>query len=371
MTPSYVLGVALSPSALAVRDRRNEELAFETVRQALARAGVRREEIDAVTLATSDEMDGRSISSMLMAAPSGSYLKDELRVTDSGLTGLVMGAMRIGSGRFHLGIVVSWSQTSQIDVDALTRMRAEPFVLRPIGLNGPIADGLQAGAQQRRLGLTDHDVAKRVVERQQQARRNPRGLRLAPEAVEAVADSEVLAWPLRRGHAARASDGCVAFVIASGDWLRRHPGHRPMARLSGMAWGIDRYALDADRLGAGTLFSDTLADALRRSGRPADAGIDVLELEAQNAWQDLAMAGDAARSRRIGAISPSGGTWAQNPLFCTGLVNAAEAVLQVSAEAGEVQVPNARFAVAHGSHGFAQQGHTFITFEQVDAQELS
>ena len=71
--------------------------------------------------------------------------------------------------------------------------------------------------------------------------------------------------------------------------------------------------------------------------------------------------------RRIGALSPSGGVWAQNPLFCTGLVNAAEAVLQVAGQAGAVQVPDARFAVAHGSHGYAQQGQTFVAFERMDA----
>jgi thiolase-like protein len=366
---TYVLGMAMSAPQPAVRDRRCEELAFDTVRQALARAGVKRGEIDAVTLSTSDEMDGRSISSMLMAAPSGSYLKDELRVTDSGLTGLVMGALRIGSGRFHLGLVVSWSQTSQIDVDDLTRMRAEPFALRPIGLNGRIADALQAGALAGKLGLAEADVAKRVVQRQKQALRNPRGLRRKAATAAGVTKSALLAWPLRSGHEAPASDGCVAFVLASGEWLAGHPGHRPLARLSAVASGIDSYALGAQRLGGLDLFERTLEDVLRRAGRAPDAAIDVLELEAQNAWQDIALEGQAGRRRRIGSVSPSGGAWAQNPLFCTGLVNAAEAALQVAGEAGEVQVPDARFAVAHGSHGFAQQGHSFAAFERIDAGE--
>lgn len=368
---TYILGLALSPPEPAIRDRRNEEVAFDTVRRALARAGVQRRDVDAVTLATSDEMDGRAISSMLMAAPSGSYLKDELRVTDSGLTGLVMGAMRIGSGRFHLGLVVSWNQTSQIDVDDLTRMRAEPFTLRPIGLNGRIAEGLQAGSQQATFGITEAEVAERVVQRQRQAQRNPRGLRREPASAADVAASPLVAWPLRRGHAAPASDGCVAFVLASGEWLAAHPEHKPLARLSAVSSGIDRYALDAARLGSGALFERTLADLLRRAGRAGEGAIDVLELEAQNAWQDIAMERQALAMRQVGAVSPSGGVWAQNPLFCSGLMNAAEAVLQVAGEAGEVQVPDARFAVAHGSHGFAQQGHTFAAFERFDAREMT
>lgn len=360
---TYVLGLALSPPHAALRAQRTEELAFETVRRALADAGVQRAGLDHVTLATSDEMDGRSISSMLMAMPGGSYLKDELRVTDSGLTGLVMGALRVASGRFHLGVVVSWSHTSQIDVDALTRMRAEPFVLRPIGLNGVIADGLFAGAVRQRHGFDESAVSARIALRRQQAERNPRALARADATGES---DELLAWPLRASHRAPASDGCVAFVLASGDWLARNPGHRPWARIAGVASAIDSYRLDGERLGGMALFDQALDEVLRRSGRARDTSIDLAEVEAQTGWHDLAIDRHLA-DRRVGAISPSGGVWAQNPLFCTGLVNAAEAVLQVAGRAGAVQVPDARFALAHGSHGYAQQGQTFVAFERMDA----
>ncbi len=365
---TYVIGLGMSPPHTALRTQRTEELAFDTVRAALARAGVQRDALDAVTLATSDEMDGRSISSMLMAAPAGAYLKDEIRVTDSGLTGLMLGALRIGSGRFHLGLVVSWNHTSQIDVDALMRMRAEPFTLRPVGLNGVIADGLLAGEVQRRLGVDEQAVAERIVARQQQARRNPRGLGRAPQTPAAVNDSAPTAWPLRQGHQAPASDGCVAFVLASGDWLRRHPQHRPMARLAAVSSTIDSYRLDGERLGGMAGFDRTLADVLQRAGHAADAPIDLVEYEAQTGWHDLALErhlGERLGSR-VRALCPSGGVWAQNPLFCTGLANAAEAVLQVAGEAGAVQLPGARFALAHGSHGYAQQAHTMAAFERVE-----
>src|ERR1051326_3917980 len=49
-------------------------------------------------VARRDELDGRSISSMLLAMPAGAYLRDEIKCTDSGLLGLCLGAMRVGSG---------------------------------------------------------------------------------------------------------------------------------------------------------------------------------------------------------------------------------------------------------------------------------
>ncbi len=363
---TYVLGLALSPPCTAQRGQRTEEMTFETVHAALRSAGVERTALDHVTLATSDEMDGRSISSMLMAMPGGAYLKDELRVTDSGLTGLVMGALRVASGRFHLGVVVSWSHTSQIDVDALTGMRAEPFALRPIGLNSVIADGLFAGAVRQRFGFDDAGVDARIAARRRQAACNPRALQgNAAEAGGATGD-DLLAWPLRRRHRAAASDGCVAFVLASAQWLAAHPGHRPLARIAAVASAIDSYRLDGERLGGMAMFDQALAEVLQRSGRAPDAAIDVAEIEAPTAWHDLAIERHLA-DRRVGALSPSGGVWAQNPLFCAGLVNAAEAALQVAGRAGDVQVPGARFAVAHGSHGYAQQGQTFVAFEGVAA----
>ncbi|WP_439589857.1 thiolase C-terminal domain-containing protein [Hydrogenophaga sp.] len=364
---TYIVGMSISPPRLKIDDQRCEEMAFATARQALDQAGIHRRDLNAVTLATSDEMDGRAISSMLMAGPAGAYLKDELRVTDSGLTGLAMAAMRCASGRFPLGLLVSWSQTSQIDIDDLTRMRAEPFTLRQIGLNQPISDGLQAGAMGKALGLTEAQVAERVAQRMQQGSRNPRSAGSQPLTADAIASSPFVAWPLREKHAAPASDGCVAMVLASGQWLESHPGTKPLARLKAVSSGIDRYALGQERLSNPDLFERTLADLLVRCGRNAEADIDVIEFEAQNGWQDLALEKCASRHRRIGAVNPSGGAWAQNPLFCTGLVNAAEAVLQVSGNAGAHQVRGARFAVAHGSHGFAQQGHTFAAFERIEA----
>ena len=84
----YVLGMAVHPPSDRVLDKRLEEMVYDTTRAALDDAGIRRDEIDHVTIAASDELDGRAISSMLLAMPAGAYLRDETKCTDSGLTGL-------------------------------------------------------------------------------------------------------------------------------------------------------------------------------------------------------------------------------------------------------------------------------------------
>ena len=362
----YVMGVAVHPAADAIGDRRLEEMAYATARAALDDAGVTRRDIDHVTLAASDEIDARGISSMLLAAPSGAYLKDEMRVTDSGLTALFLGAMRAGSGDLQLGLVVSWNQSSVGPLEDIARMRAEPFYLRPVGLNFAIADGLFAGAVAERFGIDGTAVAERVHQRMTAAARNPRAVRRAVRSVAEIAASPPIAHPLRQAHRAPVTDGAVAMVLASGAWLRDHPSARPLARIAGCAWTVDRYQLDAERLADTARFAAALQDALSRSGAANVDALDVVELEAQSGWVDLALTRSLGAGGRV-AVNPSGGTWAQNPFFCTGLVNAAEAVLQVGGRAGPHQVQGARRALAHGSSGFAQQTHGFVVMEGVSA----
>ena len=362
----YVMGVAIHPAAEAVRHLRLEEMAYATARAALDHAGVGRAEIDHVTLAASDEIDARGITSMLLAAPSGAYLKDEMRVTDSGLTGLHLGAMRAGSGDLQLGLVVSWNQSSVGPLEDIARVRGEPFFLRPIGLNFAIADGLQAGAMKDRHGITDAEVAERVHLRLHAAALNPRAVRRPVPSLAEIAQSPFVAHPLRSAHRAPVTDGAVAVVLASGDWVRAHPGKRPLARIAGAAWTVDRYQLDGDRLADTALFDAALQQALARAGAEGIDSLDLVEFDAQNAWADVALTKAMGAAGRV-AISPSGGAWAQNPYFCTGLINAAEAALQVSGQAGPHQVKGAKRALAHGSSGFAQQTHGFVVMEGVAA----
>lgn len=360
----YVMGVAVHPACDAVRDLRLEELAYATARAALDDAGLTRDRLDHVTLAGCDEIDARGISSMLLASPSGAYLKDENRVTDSGLTGLHLGAMRAASGHLGLGLVVSWSQSSVGPLENLARMRADPFYLRPIGLNFAIADGLFASAVAARFNITEEEAAERVCHRLATATKNDRALRRKLPTTGEVAESSVLAWPLRAGHQAPVTDGAAAVVLASGDWVRAHPESRPLARIAGIEWAVDSYALGDQRLSGFHVFSDTLSRLLARAELAGVGDVDLIEYEAQTAWVDVAIerALDAGPNM---TMNPSGGAWSQNPFFCRGLVNAVEAVLQVSGRAGTNQIAGARRALAHGSCGFAQQGHGFVAVESV------
>ena len=358
----YVLGVATHPPAQRIGHLRLEEMVYHTSRAALDHAGVSRGEIDNVTLGACDELDGRSISSMLLSAPAGAYLKDEIKVTDSGATALCLAAARIASGDFHLGLVASWCKSSKTDVESVMRFRADPFYTRPFGVNMAITDALFAQAMADEFAITDEEVARRVVRAYERAAANPRGMRHEVPTEAQIAESDLIATPLRSGHRAPFTDGAVAMILASDTWLRAHPRARPLARLAGLGWATDGYQLGRERLRG--MRSARLAWAMAmRHAQVSDAdALDLVELDSQTGHHEAACVRAFGLTART-ALSPSGGPFAQNPFFCSGLINAAEAVLQVAGDAGQVQVAGARRAAAQACHGFALQGSVVMIFE--------
>lgn len=363
----YVLGLAMYPATSRAGGHRLEEMVYHTAHAALEHAGVTRRELDHVTLGACDELDGRSISSMLMAMPAGAYLVDEIKVTDSAATALCLEAARLQSEEFDIGLVASWCKTSKTDVEAVMRLRGDPFYTRPFGLNMTLTDALLAQAVAQEFGVSATQADQLAVDSFARARSNPRGVNHAPPDIETVRNSAYEATPLRTLHRAPLTDGAVCMVMASERWLRRHPGHRPLARLSGAGMATDSYRLDHGRLTQFRSARKAWEQAARIAGIGGVGDLDVMELECPTVYHEAAytrVLGLAERTR----VCPSGGTFAQNPLFCTGLVGAAEAVLQVAGQAGPVQVAGARLAAAHSCHGYAQQGNVFMIFEQVGGE---
>jgi len=364
----HVVGLGLHPATAAERGLRLEEMAYRTSRAALDAAGVTRRQLDSVTLGACDEMDGRPISSMLMTAPAGGYGTDEIKVTDSGATALALAYARFLAGESHLGLVTSWCKTSKTDIGSVFRWRGEPFFTRPLGIDDTVADGLFAGAIAAEFGVSNDEASQRVADAYARAARNPRGVGHEAPPHAAIAESPLEATPLRSAQRAPHTDGAVALVLASDEFLRDHPQCRPLARLAGVGWATDEYRLDGRRLRAMRSARSAWRSALRQASVGSAAELDVVELEAQTGWHEAAYV-RAFGIERAETVSPSGGAFAQNPLFCTGLVNAVEAVLQVAGRAGAVQRPNVRRAAAHSAHGYAQQGNVVMVFEAPGAPQ--
>jgi len=361
----YVIGAATHPASAAERSLRLEEMVYQTSRAALDDGGVSRAQLDHLTIGACDELDGRPISSMLMAAPAGGFLTDEMKVTDSGAMALCLGMARILTGEFQLGLVASWCKPSKTDVDTVMRYRGEPLFSRPIGLDMTLSHGLFAQAVAEEFGITEAEASRRAAGARERAARNPRAVQRKPLDPRSIETSAFVATPVRDAQIAPASDGAASIVLASDRFLERNPDVKPLARVAGVGWSVDSYRMEGQRLRSMNSFRDAWKRALGMANLQDANALDVIELESPTSWHE------AAGVRALGLkdeskVSPSGGAFAQNPLFCTGLIGAVEAILQVSGRAGPVQRAGVRRAAAHSCHGFAQQGNVVACFESVE-----
>ena len=209
----FVVGLALHPPAAAIRHLRLEEMAYATARAALDDAGVSRGQIDSLTIGACDELDGRPISSMLLTAPAGGYGVDEIKVTDSGASALALAYARFLACESDLGLVISWCKCSKTDVETVMRFRGDPFYTRPLGIGAVAADAFFAQAVRQEFGISDEEVASRVVDACARAAKNPRGMAMPVPSAEAVTKSPYDAMPLRSGHRAPYTDGAVAYTV--------------------------------------------------------------------------------------------------------------------------------------------------------------
>ena len=358
----YVLGVAMHPPSRAERSLRLEEMVYRTSHAALADAGVERGQLDSITIGACDEMDGRPISSMLMTAPAGGYQTDEIKVTDSGASALCLAYARFLAGESHVGLVASWCKSSKTSVETVMRLRADPFYTRPLGVGMAVGDALFAQAVGAEFELGEAEVAERVVNAYTRAKPNPRGMGYPVPAIDSVNESDWDAIPLRNAQRAPLTDGSISIVLASETFMDANPDYKPLARIAGVGWATDSYRLDERRLRSMNSARTAWQAALGQAGLNDANDLDVIELESQTGYHEAAYV-RAFDIRNAASISPSGGPFAQNPLFCSGLINAGEAILQVANRAGAVQRPNVKRAAAHSCHGCAQQGNVVMVFE--------
>jgi acetyl-CoA C-acetyltransferase len=374
-----ILGVGMTKADAAKRDQKLDDMVFEAASMALARASLDREQIESVVVAACDELDGRCISSMLLAMPAGAYLKDEIKVTDDGSYGVILAALRLMTGLFDLSLVVSWCKTSEAPLSDVMRMRWDPFYHRPFGMNHITAAALMAGAYAQRYSLSRDIPAKVVVKNRRNGLRNRNAHLRTPVTLGDVRSSPIASWPLRALDCAPESDGACALVLASPRKARELK--RDAVRLAGFGWAVDSYYLGERALWETPSLRIAAEKAydMAKIRKPV-AEIDTAEVSDFTSYhellayeglgfcdagqaQDLIREGITAREGGL-PVNPSGGLLCSNPFTAAGLFRVCEACLQVAGEAGDHQIRGVKKALAQGSGGFCAQGNAVFILTQ-------
>ena len=236
-----IVGVGQTNYESQKKDQILDEIVFEAASKALADAGLIRDEVDCVTIAAADQIDGRPISSMLEACPAGAYLKDEIKVTEEGSYAAILAALRILSGVFDTSLVVSWSKCSETYVTQLSNYSAEPFFSRSCCLNYITAEAMLLSQYQKTFDLPERAAAKVVVKNRQNGKKNPFACYQKPVYEEEILESRIVSWLLRAMDVAPFCDGACALVLASAERAKELK-NKPVW-IKGMGWAAASFEM--------------------------------------------------------------------------------------------------------------------------------
>jgi acetyl-CoA C-acetyltransferase len=351
-----------------------EDMVFEVCKEALHNAGILREDLDTVITASSDFLDGRTISSVFLSMAVGAFMKDESKVEEDGTFALYYALMRILAGNHDVALVEAHTQGSTLNPHQVSYYTLDPLFDRQIGvLNDIAAAALQARMYMNRHGVSEKHLAMVSVKNITNAARNPYAHRKMPDLSEKeVMSSKVFYDPIRELTMSPISDGACALILASEEKAKKITD-RPVW-IEGVGSCQDSYLRDRniDKL-------DSLRTAARTAYKMAGikdplAELDVAEVSEKFAHEELMIyealglckEGEGKKliergtTRRDGSmpVNPSGGALGADPVCATGLIRVIEAAKQIKGEAGRYQVPGVRKALAHGQFGICAQKNT-------------
>jgi acetyl-CoA C-acetyltransferase len=367
-----IVGVGQTHHARRRTDVGQTGLVREAVDRALSDANLTIDDIDSVVVASGPVLFAAvNQPEKWVADAIGASLKPLVRVTSGGGTGLA-GALaayyQIAGGFAERVLVVAYDKLSEGALQYSISTLYDPFWGREFAVGIMGFSAAYWRARMDALGHTEEAAAMVAVKNRRNAIRNPYAHVKKEVTVEEVLNSRPLAWPIKLLDVPPISDGAAAVVLSS-EKMAAQSTDRP-------AWirGIG-YFCEADNAPERSLLvSEPLAIAVRRIYRAAGITnprrqFDVVEVQEPytcfelSYYESLGLCapGEAAELIRSGAtdisgdipVNPSGGCAGANPIGAAGLIRLIEAASQVMGKAGDMQVPNAKLALAQSGGGWA------------------
>lgn len=366
--------VAIIGSAQTIHERRKadknvEDMIYETVSDLLAKTGLTINDVDTIMGAGDDVLDGRSISNVFTAEYAGAFLKEESKVEDDGAFASAYAFMRIAAGSFDTALVYGYSKASDSSPQHYSGMIADPFYLRPLGIEALTAAALQAECYFRKYGVTQEQAALVAVKNRKHAMLNPYAQIKGEYTVEDVMNSPVIASPIKLLDASPVTDGCCAVLLASEDAVKRF--NLKPAWIRGIGFCTDSYYLGHRDLTEVASAHKAAERAYKMAGiKDPRSEIGFAEIHEPFSFQEMMLCealgfcekgkgGEFIESGDPEGLLPinlSGGALSANPIFAAGLIRLAEAASQVTKQSVASGI-KCKMAVAHATSGFALQSN--------------
>jgi acetyl-CoA C-acetyltransferase len=349
-----------------------ERMLFELCKGFYDGMGVTRHDIDTFVLCSNDFASGHIISNVFEDCPVGAYMKDETKVEADGIMAATYAMIRIMSGLYDTALVVGNSLGGSV-------MR--PYLVMEYTLNQTYdcqlglmnelnAAALQARAYMDKYGLTEEQLNKIAARNLRNAALNPFAFNgRADVTLEDVAASDVLYEPLKQLHCYPFTDGACVLLLACEEkakeltdqpvWIKGvgdsldtyYPERNPVRSKSVKLAGERAYKM------AGIDDPPNLIDVAEVSAKFANQEPIICEglgLFPEGTGGEVADRGLADLDGAM-PVCPSGGALGAYAFNAAGLVRLAECFRQLTGDAGDTQVADARTAIAHGQDGFCMQ----------------
>jgi acetyl-CoA acetyltransferase len=396
MREVFIVGVGMTPFGAHLH-RSTAELAREAVSAALADAGAKAADLQAIVYANTAQgaIEGQhGCKGQHALRPIGvegaPFFNVENACTGSS-TALNLAFMQVAGGFADVAMAVGAEKLNTPDPDRRLAAFGQPddvaavttFVERYRDLVEDVQppSGVANGARARSIFMDAYSVNARLhmktwgtsweqiaevsAKNHHHSTMNPLAQFQQEFSVAEVLNARVIAWPLTLPMCAPISDGAAAVIVCSGEALKRLGAGRAVRLLaSQVRAGSDREIGDYERA------------ALRQAARAAFAqaglgpqDIGVAEVHDASAYAEIAQSelvglcevGRGGRLAESGAtrlggripINVSGGLESKgHPVAATGAGQIFELVQQLRGEAGERQVDGARCALAACGGGF-------------------
>jgi acetyl-CoA C-acetyltransferase len=348
-----------------------EDMVFDVCKEALRNAGILREDLDTVITASTDYLDGRTISNVFLSMAVGAFFKDESKVEEDGTMAALYALMRLLAGTHDIALVEAHTQGSTYNPHQVWEYTLDPLFDRQFG----IMNDISAGALQARMYMDEYDVSEEhlalvSVKNLTNAAFNPHAHRKMPDvSMDDVLDSRPYYDPVRELMMPPISDGCCALILASEEKARQITD-KPVW-IEGVGFYNDAYLRDRD-LGGMRSLELAAKKAYDMAGiEDPLTQLDVAEVSERFSHEEMMIYESLGFCRKGGGknmiekgitdisgelpVNPSGGALGADPVCATGLVRMVEAARQIRGECDGYQVPGAERALVHGQFGLCAQ----------------
>lgn len=321
------------------------EIVLEAVEAALADAGLRHDDVDAVVTASVDLLDGLTASNIAITEVVGAVLKPETRIAADGLLAAIHGACLLRARAYETVLVVAHGKASLAPYWPLTAWALDPVHLQPLGVDFLVCAGLQA----RAVAGDDQEAEARWAEIAAKRRRAADGRGVAPPCTAGEAlHSPVVADPLRHELCAPLADGAAAVVLCASEPDDSH------AQLGGVGFDLSAHGPGDRDLTDWAGLRRAWSRALATHDGPPPA-LDLAEPSCVFPHEEELFSSALELGDDV-VISPEGGLFA-------GFVPVAAGLSRLVAAVAALRDGRARAAVAHGTWGPAGQGQAVAILE--------